>query len=286
MNNIAGALVLYHPDYNVLDNIYSYIDTIDILFVYDNSEKIDDHLLIEKIREIPKVIYTINNENIGIAAALNDCARKALAKDYKWLLTMDQDSRADEKMVNEMASFCKTFSHLKVGILSPQHINYLTPAVSLLADYQEVSLVMTSGNLLSLDAYVQTGPFNENYFIDYVDIEYCLRLLDGGYKIIMCTKAHLYHQLGDISKHNIFGIKSIYTTNHPPLRLYYIIRNMLFTWKEFKNTHRDLYKNDALYLLKRILKIFFLETSKIKKLVYIMRGYLDYKNNILGKYIK
>ena len=284
MDTIAGALVLYHPDYNVLDNIHSYIDDIDRLFIYDNSEKVHDPELIGKIKSITKVCYQHDRTNSGIAAALNSCARKALASGYKWLLTMDQDSRADKNMIREMLEFRNNFPQIKVGIFAPQHVNPLTPAHNFVSDYQEVKIVMTSGNLLNLDAYLQTGQFNEDFFIDYVDIEYCLRLLNKGFKVLLCSKSILYHQLGDISKHKLFVLFTFYTTNHSPLRLYYITRNMFTTWNNHKESYNDLYANDIKYFYKRFFKILFFEKNKLKKFKHILQGYFDYKKSKLGKF--
>ncbi len=39
MISIAGVVVLYNPDESVVNNIQSYIQDIEILFVVDNSEE-------------------------------------------------------------------------------------------------------------------------------------------------------------------------------------------------------------------------------------------------------
>ena len=36
---LAGVVVLYNPDDNYIDNINSYINDIDLLYIIDNSEK-------------------------------------------------------------------------------------------------------------------------------------------------------------------------------------------------------------------------------------------------------
>lgn len=36
--NLAGVVVLYHPDDSVYSNILSYVDELDVLYVVDNSD--------------------------------------------------------------------------------------------------------------------------------------------------------------------------------------------------------------------------------------------------------
>ena len=87
--NIQGVVVLYNPDYTILDNIKSYLDGIEKLYIVDNSET-KNHELINKIVSISaKCIYIDNNGNQGIAHALNVGAQKAIEDGADWLLTMD-----------------------------------------------------------------------------------------------------------------------------------------------------------------------------------------------------
>ena len=67
------------------------------------------------------------------------------------------------------------------------------------------------------------GGFNDNYFIDYVDVEYCLRLNVEGYKIIQVNAARLYHNEANLEIKRIVG-KTIYPYNHNPIRFYYKIK--------------------------------------------------------------
>lgn len=49
---IAGVVILYNPEENVYANIMTYIDSLDILYIVDNSE--DEKInIIEKIKKSP-----------------------------------------------------------------------------------------------------------------------------------------------------------------------------------------------------------------------------------------
>ena len=86
---LAGIITLYHPDKNVLSNIETFLNQLDILYVLDNTEN-PDVLTREMFSEIGKVEYKAFGGNMGIAYAMN-YALKAV-KGYDFLLTMDQDS--------------------------------------------------------------------------------------------------------------------------------------------------------------------------------------------------
>ncbi|MEJ0107143.1 MAG: hypothetical protein WDO19_33470 [Bacteroidota bacterium] len=62
--------------------------------------------------------------------------------------------------------------------------------------YSETIAVITSGSLIQLDAWKETGGYNETLFIDEVDHEYCYRVKEKGYKVIQVNHVILNHQLG------------------------------------------------------------------------------------------
>ena len=87
IDDVAGVFVLYEPTREVLINIQSYIKQVIQLFVVDNSEN-PDTLIIEKIKKISNAEYIGLNKNIGIAAALNIGAKRAIKGGYKYILTI------------------------------------------------------------------------------------------------------------------------------------------------------------------------------------------------------
>ena len=70
---IAGIVTLYNPSDKDIENISTYIDDIDKLYVIDNTEGNDNKSRIPKNK---KIEYTFKNENIGVAAALNIGAKR------------------------------------------------------------------------------------------------------------------------------------------------------------------------------------------------------------------
>jgi rhamnosyltransferase len=64
----------------------------------------------------------------------------------------------------------------------------------------------------------------ENYFIDYVDTEWCIRAEAMGYKNYVSSKAVMKHAIGD----NILKFKYFNVPVHSPFRRYYRVRNAFY----------------------------------------------------------
>ena len=181
----AGVVVLYNPDKKVLDNIKTYSDDLERIYLIDNSSVDNSKLFVN----FSNIEYLANFENLGIAKALNIGANKAISDKIDFLLTMDQDSSFEKKGINDMKNFIEKRDDLnEIAIISPFHKTILTPNVPEI-EISDPLIVMTSGNLINLKAYQAVGGFKEWLFIDCVDFAYCLDLRRLGYKscIKSCT---------------------------------------------------------------------------------------------------
>ena len=81
----AGVVILYNPPEDVLDNIKTYLNKIDFLYIFDNSE-VPDQDVAAQLECLPYIKYVPFYDNKGISFALN-CALE-LANDYDYLLTI------------------------------------------------------------------------------------------------------------------------------------------------------------------------------------------------------
>jgi rhamnosyltransferase len=77
--------------------------------------------------------------------------------------------------------------------------------------------LISSGCLLSIDAFEAIGEFDETLFIDNVDLEWCFR----------ASGARLDHRLGDERLSIVNGYEIVV---HSPERLYYMTRNRLMLY--------------------------------------------------------
>ena len=278
LKNVAGVVVLYNPEDSVIQNIESYIRQVGVLYIVDNSTEprifIRDYL-----KDNKHLIYIFNNFNIGVAAALNIGAKRAISDGFSYLLTMDQDSKTPDNMVESLLEIFDSLEN--VGIVSPLHSNIFQTHKRFQAEkVTKVDGIMTSGNLISLGAYKVSGGFNEDFFIDYVDVEYCLRLKNNNYNIYRVNNVVLEHKEANLSKRKIFSF-TFYPTNNVPFRLYYKTRNLLYLRKQYHQYSHLLFQEYLLYF-KSILKILLFEEKKILKVKMILLGVKDYFRKIKG----
>jgi rhamnosyltransferase len=279
-SDIAGLVVLYNPDQNVIRNIQSYINQLSILYVVDNSE-VCKNKIIETINAYNNSKYIFNGENLGIAKALNIGVEEAIKDGFKFLFTFDQDSKATPEMIETITRFLDENDYSSIGILSPFQDNkgYKEPPSKKIT---RLSNIATSGNLLILDAYKQVGPFLDKLFIDYVDVEYCLRLNDSGFRVIRINDAILKHNLGSIVKRR-FLFRKVAVTNHSPLRLYYRTRNRFYVLRKYKYKFPLFSMYNFFRLFLETLKVVCFENERIEKIRMMIKGYSHYRKNNFGK---
>jgi rhamnosyltransferase len=225
------------------------------------------------------VEYHNFHSNLGVAYALNYAANLAIKNNFDFLLTMDQDSFLTPGMVDRMIENCGYIED--VGIISPLHRNRFRTQEIHTSIYEEVLSIKTSGNLLNLKIYQKAGPFNEDYFIDYIDIEYGMRLNLLGFKVLRLNNEILEHSEADLTKKEIMGLR-LYPWNHQPIRWYYKIRNLLFLEDEYREHYLDFFWKEKIHYVKQFIKIFLFEKDKFKKVKFAFEGLRAYKNGITG----
>lgn len=87
---LLALVTLYYPPAHITDNLLTYAEDVDGLFVWDNTPGGSNYQFPESISH--KIVRLRQGENTGIGKALNAAAMFALDNGYTYLLTMDQDS--------------------------------------------------------------------------------------------------------------------------------------------------------------------------------------------------
>lgn len=230
-SNICAGIVTFNPQIDLLEKVIEgVIPQVDKVFVFDNNS--DNISEIKKLCIITSCELLIADENKGIAFALNRLCERAIELDYSWILTLDHDTIISDGMIE---SFISILDKEKVGIICPR-VHYVGVIINEKYDihnrYTYVPACMTSGSLMSLEAWKETSHFNEWLFIDSVDNDICYQLKQNGYRIIRDNQTFMEHNLGyPVKKH--FFIISYYDYQYSPFRLYYIIRNRIYLTKKY-----------------------------------------------------
>lgn len=282
-NNILGVIVTCHPDMELLERVEKIRHQVDKLLIIDNKSAADCVLMIQRISRDLDVDVILNESNFGVAEALNQGFKYAerFGGRYSWVLTLDQDTSCYPSLVQQLIMAYEDCPfRSEVGIIGTNYQEKTTGRIlhkktQAEENWEEVQNLPTSGCIVSLAAFSEVGDFRRDLFIDYVDTEYCMRLRDKGYRVLISLKIGMIHPLGyyRVSKLHKWILGSSMITNYPPIRHYYWTRNGLTLILE--NFRRDISwsLNQAYYLFfRRIITVLLFEDKKIIKIGNIALG--------------
>jgi rhamnosyltransferase len=293
MKNILGLVVTFDPPESFLSNLHLLLAQLDFVLVIDNRSAAETRRKLEsEVKGRPaKLKIVFNDENLGLGGALNQGFQWALMNGYQAVMTFDQDSRPAQGMIERLwQTYASHPEREQVAVVAPsvvdgvsgeriaylrRHRHFLIERVPCREDrLEEVLYVITSGSLNILSAYSRLGGFREDFFIDYVDTEYCLRAGQRGYKIFMDCGATLQHRLGEQQKKNI-GPFTLRPTFHSPVRWYYINRNRLVMYGLYLWKLPSWVAFDLMTAVYAFLKMLLYEDQKLKKTRAVLLGFWD-----------
>lgn len=281
MSTICSGIVTYYPDIlRLKQNISAVANQVDRVYIVDNHS---NNLLEirEMIREYEKIELIENDNNLGIAAALNQLCERAKDVGYEWILTLDQDTIIPNRMIEKFMPYTYASDN---GIICPA-VEYegWEERITDTETTEYVYACMTSASLTSIKAWETVQGYREDYFIDFVDNEFCMKLSLNNYRILRVNSCHIKHKLGDAGIKNICGLKVRYS-RHSPLRLYYMARNNYAFIKEYKD--RLSVGKEKLKLQYVLLIAVLFSDEKSEAIRSIRRGIKDAKTGVFGEYKK
>lgn len=284
-NNFAACVILYNPKKEDIANISTYINKVKKVYVFDNTEGKNNESLFQNFENIS---YFWDNENKGLSVRLNEACKKAIEDGFEYLLTMDQDSSFLEENIelyfNEVLNFKEKENVAVYGLeYTANDINNTTLA------YNEVDHLITSASIINLKLYNDIGGFDENLFIDGVDIDFCYSALSKGFKNIKFGRIFFNHSLGIRTKRgSVFTLYLFkkYVSVHSPLRIYYMQRNMLYIKNKYEKILPEIIHKFVKNQKHHISKNLKYSNDFFTVLKYKRKAFDDYKNNKMGKIIE
>jgi GT2 family glycosyltransferase len=190
----------------------------------------------------PQVILIKNKENLGYTGGNNIGMQYAMAHstDYVWLL--NNDTIVEQDTLSKLVASAEI--RTKIGLVSPViHYYDQKEKIQFYGDYvdwrnrnilaiksqelwgnesikKNVSLWGTA-LFIKRSAIERIGYLDEKYFAYCEDCEYCMRVVNAGYQIVMEPKAKIYHK------------DSQSTGNRrAPLQVFLRTRNIYFFWMD------------------------------------------------------
>lgn len=238
-HSIISVIVLYKPDFNAFKKaLATHEDNFSAIILVNNSPEVN----LDSFKST-QVIIINNSDNIGLAAALNIGILEAKKQGAEMVALFDQDSVLPSNFTQQMVHYINQYQGDKpVAVYSPifhnhvidetaKHINFkpfrLIRGPVDESDYAHPHYVITSGSIIPMEVLDDVGLMRGELFIDFVDIEWCLRVRRKGYEIVAINKVMIDHHLGDYAVHFMSHRYPI----HSPLRMYYYFRNAMYLYR-------------------------------------------------------
>ncbi|MFV2045536.1 MAG: glycosyltransferase family 2 protein [Anaerolineales bacterium] len=296
---VCAVVVAHNPGNDLNDRLVAIRRQVDRILVVDNGSNPESQAVLERIARIQFIDLIRNPTNEGVATALNQGIRHAREEGFSWVLTLDQDSEPSPKMIHEQLDvYFAQMEPDRVAIVAPQVIDadigrrapFLRRGFGPFyrrdrcdnSTLRDVTTVITSGALVRLSVIEAIGGFREDFFIDYVDTEFCLRALRSGYRIVVACRAELYHRLGDRRKTKI-GPFSLYPTFHSPERWYSISRNRIPMLRMYAFRFPHWLTYELVAALFTIFRMLLAEDQRAAKVRAIVQGTVDGIRGRMGK---
>jgi len=274
---VCAVIVAFNPEITRLyENVSAVTKQVDELLIIDNgSENLE--LYKEKLSK-NNIRYNLIalGENKGIGGALNEAISYCVTSDIEFLLTLDQDSVITPSLVRILMDTMVTADN--VAMVGPQILDLNVRQATKNTYIEDAFHLITSGSLCRVLHLDKVGRFNENLFIDCVDFDMSLRLLEAGYRVLRNNQVTLLHEIGRKKERNAFG-RNFSLLNHPESRVYFMVRNRLCLIHRYWGLKGYKPMTDFKHLLTRTVAMLIFEDKRYEKLFASIKGFSDYMLN-------
>jgi rhamnopyranosyl-N-acetylglucosaminyl-diphospho-decaprenol beta-1,3/1,4-galactofuranosyltransferase len=250
--SIASITVTHNPGELIrrhLDALSAQTRPLDELIVVDNASTDGTVELLRGSYPEACVLALQHNGGVGggFAAGLEYSAKRG----HDWMWLFDQDSVPSDRALEELltayaAANCR--HHEPLGVLASIPINpenglvYFgfawrdrfvpIPVEDRAAQLCYVDTVISAGSLVRREVVERVGLPRSDFFMDFVDHEYNLRVRRHGYAIAIVSRSVVHHTLGRPQRVRCFG-RTRFRALQPTWRHYLLSRNETYTiWHE------------------------------------------------------
>ncbi len=279
-DSVAALIVTYNPDTGLTDRVRPLIGQVGAIVIVDNGSSEVELEGVERLAHAGVAVLIRNARNRGLAAALNQGVGWAHSHGFAWALTLDQDTVPGPDVVaaaGRVFLACRATRPAVIGSEWTSHER--TRSHEMLG--HAATAVITAGSLHSTAAWAVLGQFREDFFIDYIDVEYCLRARRKGWAILQSSERTIDHHIGRPVRHGT-RLRGFTTTNHDRVRRYYITRNRISVWRTYWRSERRYVTSDMAAAAKELIKLVLFETDRPGKFRALARGIIDAVRGVSG----
>ena len=269
-NNICFIIITYNPQKDFEDNIKPLLKYNKQVYIFDNNSNKKNVL-----KNLKNIEVFFCNKNQGYASGINYFIKKKI-NDHEWFCMLDQDSILDLKYleyINKFVDFTKSNigligTNVKYKNMNKKLINFKTSKKVI-----RQKTLICSGTLINRSIIKKFGYLKDDFFMEYIDVEYCLRIEKQKYSNYITNTAFLNQSFGNNEKYYFLG-KQISIDNHEPIRYFYRSRNFKYCIKKYFTYETKEILIHMFNFFKMYTKIVFFENYKLKKTYFIIKGLL------------
>lgn len=258
---LCAVIILYNPEEiginSIIENINTYSAYTQKLFIIDNSQNENEEIK----KHFPDAFYFLNKNKGGIGGAQNIGLTEAMKNGFEWAMTMDQDTSFNQEQIARYIKNVKTYISTSPDIVSfslraenqtntfhwtdiPK--NLIRPFVRKLLGPKKLPSgisypvrCISSANIIKTEVWEKVKGFNEDFFIDQVDYDFCYRIISAGWKILKFNDIFMNQHFGEAHNFSLFRKKY---PKYSDFRFYHCIRNSFIIKKwypQYKNFHKE-----------------------------------------------
>jgi rhamnosyltransferase len=276
--NICCVIITYNPTGIFLKLADAIKNQVDCLIIVDNCSEGESLEIILPFADNNKVHLIRNDQNLGIAKALNQGVLLADELKYKWAITFDQDTQPFDNIIGTISEVYSLYHvKIRIGAIGVNFSNENSSSNYRRNDnekFREKDYLITSGCLISIAAFNEIGGFREDFFIDNVDLEYSLRLRKYNWISLMAKKPGMSHMPGAPRIKLFLGFKVI-SSNHNVIRRYYMARNHTLLTKEYLFTFPYFIIKLNYFFFLSIFQLIIADDNRKEKIFACLRGLKD-----------
>jgi len=273
-NSAVAIVTTFHPTPGLGDRLAPVLREVKRLLIVDNGSATAEQREIRALVDRDEADAVWNDTNLGLATALDQGLEWAAGQNAVWALLVDQDTGVQPGIVAEAQRVLRLAGPAAVAALGAGVIGKDGSGATDGEGWREERFVITAGTFVSVEAWRKLGGFRRDFFVDYVDIEFCLRARAAGYRILRSLNPTMQHAIGRPRRRRL-AWRTVTPTFHDRSRRYWITRNRIVVWRMYGRLEPGFVIADAWAFLKELVKIVILEDDRFAKTKAIAAGIRD-----------
>lgn len=170
-----------------------------------------------------QVKFILNQTNLGFAKGINIGISYALSQGADFIFILNNDAIIDKDCISVLLKEMRKdetigiagprifyyknsqkiwhgggyFSYLKSGVIIPEKNKFENKCD---ISRKQITFLTGCSMLIKREVFVKIGLFDEDYFLYEEDVDFCLRAIRAGFKLIYVPAGKVWHKIENIAK--------------------------------------------------------------------------------------